>query len=82
MENTAFILRLPGREIVLKSGDGDWEYDFCEDSDGVIYGRCVRQPFLRYIWDSDTSQVVRIVKFVPLLVPIAAGVRRLLSDKQ
>ena len=41
IKNAAFILRQPGREIVLKSVKGDWEYDFCEDSDGKIYGRCV-----------------------------------------
>ena len=60
MKNAAFILRRPGRGIVLKSGNGDWEYDFCEDSDGEIYGRCIRQPFLRYVYDKATSAVKRI----------------------
>lgn len=69
MRNTAFILRQPCREIVLKSGNGDWEYDFCEDFDGDIYGRCVRKPLLRFMWDKTKSAVVRIVQFAASLVP-------------
>lgn len=68
MRNSAFILRQPGREFVLKSGKGDWEYDFCEDYDGVIYGRCVRKPFLHFAWDKAKSAVVRIFRFVASLV--------------
>ena len=64
MRNCAFILRQPGREFVIISGDGDWEYDFCEDADGEIYGRCVRKPFLRYVWDGAKSAVVRLFSFV------------------
>ena len=60
MRNCAFILRQPGREFVIISGNGDWEFDFCEDADGEIYGRCVRKPFLRYVWDGVTSAVVRL----------------------
>ena len=63
MKNAAFILRIPGREIVLKSGNGDWEYDFCEGSDGEIYGQCIRQPLLRYVYDNAKSAVVRIFNF-------------------
>ena len=69
MKNAAFILRQPCREIVLKSGNGDWEYDFCEDFDGDIYGRCVRKPLLRFMWDETKSAVVRIVQFAGSLVP-------------
>ena len=68
MRNTAFILRQPCREIVLKSGNGDWEYDFCEDYDGDIYGRCVRKSFLRFIWDKTKSAVVRIFQIAGSLV--------------
>ncbi|CAH3145341.1 unnamed protein product [Porites evermanni] len=64
MRNCAFILRQPGREFVIISGNGDWEYDFSEDADGEIYGRCVRKPFLRYAWDGAKSAVVRIFSFV------------------
>ena len=60
MRNCAFIFRQPGREFLIISGDGDWEYDFCEDVDGEIYGRCVRKPFLRYFWDAAKSSVVRL----------------------
>ena len=60
MRNCAFTLRQPGREIVIISGNGNWEYDFCEDVDGEIYGRCARKPFLRYFWDAAKSSVVRL----------------------
>ena len=60
MRNCAFILRQPGSEFVIISGDGDWEYDFCEGADGEIYGRCTRKPFLRYVWDAARSVVVRL----------------------
>ena len=63
MRNCAFILRQPGRERVIISGNGDWEYDFCEDADREIYGRCVRKPFLRYAWDGAKSAVVRLFSF-------------------
>ena len=69
MKNAAFILRQPGREIVLKSGNGDWEYDFCEDSDGEIYGRCIRKPLLRYVYDKAKGAVVRILKLACSAVP-------------
>ena len=63
MRNCTFILRQPGREFVIISGNGDWEYDFSEDADGEIYGRCVRKPFLRYVWDGAKSLVVRVISF-------------------
>ena len=82
MKNAAFILRQPGREFVLQSGDGDWEYDFCEDSDGEIYGRCIRQPFVKYAWDKLQSAVVRICKFVAGSVPtLLGGSLRALTQK-
>jgi len=70
LENAAFILRQPGREFVIISGDGDWEYDFCEDDDGEIYGRCVRKPFLRYAWDNTKSMVTRVFSFLVGFLPI------------
>ena len=63
MRNCAFILRQPGSEFVIISGDGDWEYDFCEGADGEIYGRCQRMPLLRYAWDAAKSAVVRVFTF-------------------
>jgi len=62
MRNCAFILRQPGRERVIISGNGDWEYDFCEEANREIYGRCVRMPFLRYAWDATKSAVVCIFR--------------------
>ena len=73
MKNVAFILRIPGREIVLKSGNGDWEYDFCEDSDGEIYGRCIRQALFHNVYDKATSAVVTISTFAVTLLPILLG---------
>ena len=82
MKNAAFILRQPGREFVLQSGDGDWEYDFCEDSDGEIYGRCIRQPFLRYVYNKAASAVERIFNFAVSLVPnLLGGTLRALTAK-
>ena len=63
MRNCAFILRQPGSEFVIISGNGDWEYDFCEAADGKIYGRCQRMPFARYAWDAAKSAVVRLTQF-------------------
>lgn len=37
--------------------------DFCEEADGEIYGRCLRKPFLRYVWDADNSSFVRLPPF-------------------
>ena len=73
MKNAAFILRQRGREIVLKSGNGDWEYDFCEDSDGEIYGRCIREPLLNYVFDKAKGAVARIFNFAFRLVPSLLG---------
>ena len=70
MENAAFILRQPGREFVIISGDGDLEYDFCDDDDGEICGRCERKPFLYYVWDNVKSKAVRVFSFLVGLLPI------------
>ena len=59
MRNCAIVLRQPRREFVIISGDGDWEYDFCEEADGEIYGRCIRKPFRRYVWDGAKAFVDR-----------------------
>ena len=63
MRNCAFILRQPGSEFVIISGNGDWEYDFSEAADGKIYGRCRRMPFARYAWDAAKSAVVRLIAY-------------------
>ena len=59
MRNCSFIFRQPGREFVVISGDGDWEYEFCEDAVGEIKGRCVRKPIQRYVWDGAKAFVDR-----------------------
>ena len=73
MRNCAFILRQPGMEFVIISGDGDWEYEFYEHTHGDIYGRCVRKPFLRYFWDQTKSLVVHLLSFDPSRPSTAAG---------
>ena len=34
---------LPGREFVIRAGDGDWEFFFSEDDRGEVSGQCVRK---------------------------------------
>ncbi|KAL9965880.1 hypothetical protein ACROYT_G029734 [Oculina patagonica] len=57
MCNAAFILSQPGQEFLIQAGDGDWEFFFAEEANGQIYGRCVRKPLLRYMWDGVKSAV-------------------------
>ena len=52
--------------IIIKAGNGDWEFYFTQDDDGGIYGRCVREPTLRYIRDG-VKKVVRYL--VPTFGP-------------
>ena len=60
LTNAAFIFAQPGREFVVKAGGGDWEYYFSEDDYSNITGRCVRRPWLRYLWNKVTSGFSRI----------------------
>lgn len=73
MCNAAFILSQPGREFLIQSGSGDWEYYFAEDQYGEIYGRNVRKPFLRYMWDGAKSVVRRIGSAIGGLFSIAGS---------
>ena len=66
LNNASFIFAQPGREFVLKAGHGDWEFYFSQSNDGNIYGRCVRKPMLRYIWD-EAKKVVRYL--LPIFGP-------------
>ena len=59
-ENAAFIFTHPGRQFVVIAGKGDWEYYFSEDNIGDITGRCVRRPWLMYLWNKVTSSFSRI----------------------
>ncbi len=54
LTNAAFIFAQPGREFVMKSGKGDWEFYFSEDANDKILGRCVREgrkPVLSTFWN-------------------------------
>ena len=77
MRNAAFILSQPGQEFLIQAGNGDWEFYFAEEADGQIYGRCVRKPLVRYMWDGFKSAVCRIGSFVGGLFSIAGSAARL-----
>ena len=78
MRNASFLFAQPGREFAIVAGKGDWEFCFSQNSDGDIFGHCVRKPRLRYIWDGVKSTVRRVGSFLlpivgpPLLALIAA----------
>ena len=44
LNNTSFIFNQPGREFVITSGDGDWEFYFYQDEKENIIGEKIRQP--------------------------------------
>ncbi|KAJ7389470.1 hypothetical protein OS493_031439 [Desmophyllum pertusum] len=50
LRNASFIFAQPGREFVIKAGQGDWEFYFSQSDDENIHACCVRKPRLRYIW--------------------------------
>lgn len=79
MCNAAFILSQPGREFLIQSGSGDWEFYFAEDQYGEIYGRNVRKPLLRYVWDGAKSLVRRIGSAIGGLFSIAGSSLRALD---
>lgn len=79
MRNAAFILSQPGREFLIQSGNGDWEFYFSEDQYGEIYGRNVRKPFLRYLWDGAKSVVCRIGSAIGGLLSITGSSLRALT---
>ena len=73
MKNAAFILFTSFRSFAIIAGDGDWEYTFKEDEDGDIYGRSVRQPLMRYLYNKAKNTVSRVagwlVGFLPIVGP-------------
>lgn len=79
MRNAAFILSQPGQEFLIQAGNGDWEFYFAEEEDGRIYGRCVRKPFLRYMWDGFMSVVRSVGSFIGGLFAVTGSSRLALS---
>jgi len=70
MRNASFLLAQPGREFAIVAGKGDWEFYFCYDQYGAIFGYCVRKPWIRYAWDSIKSIVCRAGSYLfPMLGP-------------
>lgn len=59
LTNAVFIFAQAGREFVIQAGSGDWEYYFSEQYSGQITGRCIRRPWLKFIWDKVSSTVYR-----------------------
>ncbi|XP_022777520.1 uncharacterized protein LOC111318938 [Stylophora pistillata] len=39
-----------GSEFVIKAGNGDWEYYFSEEYPDQITDKCVRRPWLKFLW--------------------------------
>ena len=70
LSNVSFIFTQPGGEFGIIAGNGDWEFYFSQGYDNEIYGRCVRKPTVRYIFDKVSSTVRRICSF---LLPIAGS---------
>ena len=60
LKNAVFLFAQAGSEFVVKAGSGDWEYYFSEEYPNQITGKCVRRPWLRFIWDKVSSTVCRI----------------------
>lgn len=60
LTNALFIFAQPGREFTVKAGKGDWEYYFSEEGYNNITGKCVRRPWLRFVWNGITSTVSRL----------------------
>ena len=71
LTNAAFMFNHPGREFVVVSGDGDWQYEFSEEN-GKITSKCSNKPWKYYIWEAMKA-VWKVVKTVAPLA-IAAGV--------
>ena len=65
LRNPSSTFAQPGREFVIKSGNGDWDFYFSQEKDGSIYGRCVRKPALCYFW--GVKKVVRYL--LPIVGP-------------
>lgn len=60
LKNASFIFAQPGREFVVRAGNGDWEICFLEQMDGTVCGRCTRYgSHLRWMWDSAAGTFVR-----------------------
>lgn len=55
LTNAAFIFSVPGREFVIRAGDGDWEFFLSEDDKDEIHGQCVRKgktkTLLQSVWN-------------------------------
>lgn len=79
LRNTAFIFAQPGREFLIKAGNGDWEFYFSEDEYGDIWGRCVRQPLRRYLWDGVKSVVRCIGSAIGRYLPIFGSTTQALT---
>lgn len=78
LENAVFLFALAGREFVVQAGSGDWEYYFTGEYPGQITGRCVRKPWLNFIWEKVLSFVTGYSRTLMLTIdPLAGMIRRL-----
>ena len=53
-ENTAFLFNPPAGKFIVIAGKSDWEYYFSEGGSNNITCKCVRKPWLMYLWNKGT----------------------------
>ena len=53
-ENAAFIFNPPAGHFIVIAGKSDWEYYFSEGGSNNITCKCVRKPWLMYLWNKGT----------------------------
>ena len=66
MRNASFIYAQPGREFVIRAGNGDWEFYFSQKDDEISC-HCVRKPMFRYVWDGIKWLVSRVFSALPAI---------------
>ena len=49
---------------MIKAGNADWEFQFTEEDDGRIRGKCLRKSLLRYLWDPIKEVIIGIGKTI------------------
>ena len=77
LKSAIFIFALPGRQFAFKSGAGDWEYYFSQDSNNKITGRCTRKPWVYYVWDVIKSACSKIPQLLSDLLSSFITVKNL-----
>ena len=53
-ENIAFLFNPPAGHFIVIGGKSDWEYSFPDGGSSNITCKCVRKPWLMYLWNKGT----------------------------